>query len=141
MKESFTAAAEFILKWEGGYTHDPDDPGGETNFGISRKSYPNLDIANLTRERAIELYQRDFWNAMGCDALVYPLDIIAFDTGINCGVPRTKKWINEANGNSYALLMRRLEHYTYVIRVNKKLIRFLAGWVNRVVDLYKFVNK
>ncbi|MBI5843910.1 MAG: hypothetical protein HZB23_04475 [Deltaproteobacteria bacterium] len=45
---------------EGGYVNDPADPGGETRFGISRRAYPNEDIKALTRERAAEIYYRDY---------------------------------------------------------------------------------
>lgn len=51
-----------ILEIEGGYDNDPNDAGGETKYGISKRSYPNEDIKNLTPERAIEIYTRDFWN-------------------------------------------------------------------------------
>lgn len=59
---TFDAAIEVVLQKELGYVDDPDDAGGETNFGISKRRYPEEDIAHLTRERAIELYRRDFWN-------------------------------------------------------------------------------
>jgi len=51
-----------IINIEGGYSNDPDDPGGETKYGISKRSYPNEDIKNLTVERAVEIYTRDYWN-------------------------------------------------------------------------------
>jgi lysozyme family protein len=57
----FDQAVEFVLGHEGGYSNDPNDPGGETNFGISKRSYPDVDIKNLTREGAKEIYRRDFW--------------------------------------------------------------------------------
>ncbi len=41
--------------------NNPADPGGETKFGISKRSYPFEDIANLTLDRASEIYHRDFW--------------------------------------------------------------------------------
>lgn len=141
MNASFTKAVAFTLQWEGGYSHHPDDPGKETNFGISKKSYPHLDIANLTREQAVEIYRRDYWTALGCDDLPYPLDVIVFDTGVNCGVSRARKWQEQTQGNSIALFMRRLEHYTYLVRVNRKFVAFLAGWLNRMIDLYKLVTK
>lgn len=61
---TFEAAIETVLAKEGGYVHDPDDAGGETNFGISTRRYPEVDIASLTREQAIALYRRDFWNPL-----------------------------------------------------------------------------
>ena len=40
----FSLAIPIVLENEGGYVDDPNDPGGETNFGISKRSYPNVDI-------------------------------------------------------------------------------------------------
>jgi lysozyme family protein len=57
----FRAAIGTVLWNEGGYSNDPADPGGETNFGISKRSYPDVDIKNLTQEAAAAIYQRDFW--------------------------------------------------------------------------------
>jgi lysozyme family protein len=51
---------EGILVSEGGYVNDPVDPGGETNFGISKRMYPNLNIKTLTEQDAIAIYQKDF---------------------------------------------------------------------------------
>ena len=42
---------EELIGHEGGYVNDPDDRGGETKYGISKLSYPSLDIKNLTIER------------------------------------------------------------------------------------------
>jgi len=53
-----------IIEIEGGYVNDPVDAGGETKYGISKRSYPKEDIKNLTVERAIEIYTRDFWNPL-----------------------------------------------------------------------------
>ena len=59
---TFDAAIEVVLKKEGGYVHDPADAGGETHFGISKRRYPEIDIKGLTRDGAIHIYRRDFWN-------------------------------------------------------------------------------
>lgn len=61
MNAQFGPAITFVLQHEGGYSNDPNDPGGETNFGISKRSYPDVDIKNLTREQAIAIYERDYW--------------------------------------------------------------------------------
>ena len=61
MDDKFEKAVEKLLKNEGGYVNDPDDPGGETRFGISKRSYPDLDIKELTKDDAIKIYFRDFW--------------------------------------------------------------------------------
>lgn len=61
-EERFRRAVEVVLRHEGGYVNDPRDPGGETKYGISKRAYPHLDIATLTREEAVEIYRRDWWD-------------------------------------------------------------------------------
>jgi len=51
-----------IIEIEGGYSNDSVDAGGETKYGISKRSYPLLDIKNLTIPKAMDIYIRDFWN-------------------------------------------------------------------------------
>ena len=52
----FTSAFDFVLGREGGYVNDPHDPGGETNFGITKRDHPDLDIKNLSIKKAREIY-------------------------------------------------------------------------------------
>ncbi len=85
MQTDWGVAIEFVLKEEGGYTLDPNDTGGETNFGISKRRYPNEDIKNMTEERARELYKKDFWQKLRCDELPSPLAIAVFDAAVNQG--------------------------------------------------------
>jgi lysozyme family protein len=58
----FAPAVEHVLASEGGYVNDPLDRGGETNFGISKRQYPLLNVKNLERRDAIGIYRRDFWD-------------------------------------------------------------------------------
>ena len=82
----FEKAIEFVLSddIEGGYVNDPDDPGGETKFGISKRAYPSLDIKTLSKEAAKHLYFKDYWKAGGCVVLLEPkLAIVHFDACVN----------------------------------------------------------
>lgn len=93
----FGRALAFALKWEvgpysasGGYTNDPNDPGGETKWGISKHSYPHLDIANLSLEEARNVYFYDYWDKDGnqesfCSELPWPLSFVHFDCTVNVG--------------------------------------------------------
>lgn len=83
---AFEQALAFVLEHEGGYVDDPRDPGRETNYGISKRAYPNEDIENLTIERASEIYQADYWHKSHCDELPEPLALAVFDTAVNMGV-------------------------------------------------------
>jgi len=83
---AFAAAMVRLLAHEGGYVNDPDDPGGETKYGISRRSYPDLDIRNLTKAEAEAIYRRDWWNRYQFGA--YPDGRVAakiFDLAVNMG--------------------------------------------------------
>lgn len=95
---NFEDAVELILKHEGGYVNDPRDPGGETNFGISKKAYPNEDIRALTRERAKSLYRRDYWDALRLSEIPYPLALVTFDMAVNAGTGAAAKMLQAAVG-------------------------------------------
>jgi len=132
----FEKAIKFVLKWEGGYSNDPNDSGGETKYGISKKSYPNLDIKNLTIEKAKEIYYRDYWLKANCDKLFSPLNIIVFDTAVNCGRSRANEFLISSLGwQDY--LFRRIGFYAGL----KNAKYYLRGWVNRIIDLYNLIKK
>lgn len=57
----FEIAFKELMRHEGDYSNDVDDNGGETRFGISKRSYPNVDIRNLTLEKAKEIYRQAYW--------------------------------------------------------------------------------
>jgi len=133
--KDFDKAIKFVLKWEGGYHHDKNDPGGETNFGISKRSYPELDISKLTLKQAKEIYYQNYWLKCGCDKLPYPFNIVIFDTAVNMGRRRAMKFLDAYNDwRDY--LLKRL--YTYSKFKQAKL--YFRGWANRTLDLYKLIK-
>ena len=92
----FDTAFTRLLGNEGGYSNDPNDPGGETNWGISKRSYPNVDIKNLTQAGAKEIYLRDFWNPLG-DA--HPaVKFQSFDFAVNSGIQTAIRKLQAAIG-------------------------------------------
>lgn len=82
----FDKAFSIVVGLEDGYVNDPKDPGGETKFGISKRSYPNLDISGLTVDQAKDIYRRDYWVQAKCDFLPWPLCLFVFDATVNQGV-------------------------------------------------------
>lgn len=98
MRDNFQTCLDHVLRHEGGYVNHPNDPGGETNFGISKRSYPNENIRGMTKKRAGEIYKRDYWDAVRGDDLPYGLDLVAFDAAVNSGVSRGAKWVQGAVG-------------------------------------------
>ncbi len=81
----FLTAVERVLANEGGYSSNPADPGGATNFGISARSHPGLDVAALTRDAAVQIYWREFWLRFGFARLPAAPAAKTFDLAVNMG--------------------------------------------------------
>ncbi len=94
----FSTAAARTLGSEAGYVNDPKDPGGETKWGISKRSYPTLDIKNLTQADALLIYKRDFWDTVHADELYDGVAYQAFDFAINSGIRQAIKSLQAALG-------------------------------------------
>lgn len=95
---NFDKAFERLIGHEGGYVNDPRDPGGETKFGISKRSYPAEDIKGLTLERAKAIYRRDFWGVAGCDAVPDAMKFDLFDMAVNSGPVTAIKTLQRSAG-------------------------------------------
>lgn len=95
--ESFLAAVAVVLDDEGGYVNNPSDRGGETKYGISKRSYPNVDIKKLTRDGAIAIYYADFWCKGPYEGLAdAALACKVFNTSVNAGQSRAIKLLQQA---------------------------------------------
>mgnify|MGYP003324626886 FL=1 len=95
MLVNFDEIIEVVLHHEGGYVNDPKDPGGETNFGISKRAYPDVDIKNLTKDGAKDIYKKDYWEKNRCDELPEDLRHVYFDMCVNMGRGRATKIMQE----------------------------------------------
>jgi len=89
---------ERILGHEGGYVNNPRDPGGETKWGISKRSYPNLNIRNLTVEEASEIYKRDFLKPLKADQYADGVAFQILDFAVNSGVNRAVRELQKVLG-------------------------------------------
>lgn len=92
----FDKAFEHVLGIEGGYVNDPKDPGGETKYGICKRSYPAIDIKALTIEQAKAIYKRDYWDKVKGDELPSPINLFMFDAAVNQGVEPAIKMLQAA---------------------------------------------
>ena len=95
---TFDDAFDRIIGHEAGYVNDPNDPGGETKWGISKRSYPNLIIKDLKREDAYNIYQRDFWNPIGANRLPDSISYQLFDFAVNSGISTAIRYFQRALG-------------------------------------------
>lgn len=95
---SFDTAFDRVLGNEGGYVNNLDDPGGETNWGISKRSYPDVDIKGLTRDGAKDIYKRDFWDRIHADTLSDGIAFQVFDFAVNSGIETAVRKLQAAAG-------------------------------------------
>ena len=93
---NFDQAFDRLLGHEGGYTFNQADPGGETNWGISKRSYPNLDIKALTVDQAKSIYQHDYWQPCQIELLPEEVQYDMFDAAVNSGRVQATKWLQMA---------------------------------------------
>lgn len=89
---------EIVVSHEGGYVHDPRDPGGETKYGISKRSHPKVDIGALTLDGARRIYKADYYDKIRGDDLDPGLALVAFDAAVNNGVGQAVRWLQGAVG-------------------------------------------
>lgn len=95
--QKFNSAIKHTLLNEGGYVNDPVDPGGETKYGITKRTYPTLDIKNLTEAQAIGIYFSDWWKKGPYEQIDNTeLAGKVFDTAVNVGASRAYKFLQQA---------------------------------------------
>ena len=82
---AFAGAVTFLIdRLEGGAARVVDS-GGETRWGISKRAYPNVDISALTRDEAVAIYHRDYWQPLRADEMPPALALCVFQAGVNVG--------------------------------------------------------
>lgn len=103
---TYDAAMVRVFADEGGYTNDPVDPGGATNWGITifdaRKYWkadatPN-DVRMMPKEVAKDIYKKHYARPMRYDDLPAGFDYSVLDAAINSGVGRAPVWAAKALG-------------------------------------------
>ena len=136
----FQAAVKFVLEHEGGYSFNPADPGGETNYGISKAKYPDEDIKNMTLARAIEIYKGDYWDSFGLDSIDFPLCVCVFDAYVQHKETTVQTLLDSSDGDWQRFIENRRVYYLNLINKKPALNVFRAGWMNRMNDLSKYVS-
>ena len=148
---------DYIIPNEGGLVNSPDDRGKLTKFGISKNTYPNEDIKNLTRERANAIIYRDFYAWNGLNKLPYPIRGFVVDYGMPTSPLNAIKTVHKvlglpSNGNIIgSATMEKLhnfsqqdyeqflgkykrsmqEHYNNIVKHDPTQKVHLNGWLNR----------
>jgi lysozyme family protein len=103
---NFDQCLDVIIQYEGGYVNHPKDPGGITNLGITKKVYEawmkrpvtDFEMRNLSVEDVAPVYRVGYWDRLKCDELHIGVDLVVFDFGVNAGVTRSTKFLQEIVG-------------------------------------------
>ena len=106
MKQNFEEALEHVLRSEGGYVNHPQDPGGETNLGVTRRVWQEWvkrelhdgEMRTLTPTMVGPLYKAKYWDAVSGDLLPAGVDLCVFDCAVNAGVGRASKFLQQVVG-------------------------------------------
>ncbi len=102
---NFQRALAFVLKREGGYVNDPDDPGGATNQGITQGTFSgwladhgqqDTDVKEIQREEVWYIYRERYWKKGRCEKLPEDIRLPHFDACINHGISRAGKLLQQA---------------------------------------------
>lgn len=161
-RQLFDKMIDRVLSHEGGFSDDRRDPGNwtggvvgvgkllGTKFGIAANTYSHLDIRNLTRKQAVEIYFRDFWQAAKADKLPSAVAFSALDGAINSGARRSIQWLQRAAGVAddglwgpvTAAAVAKVDPNDLLLRFNAYRLDFMtrlsnwktasAGWARRI---------
>lgn len=138
----FNQAIAKLLEKEGGYVNDKDDPGGETKYGISKRAYPHLNIKELTKSQAEQIYRLDYWNKFTLDE--QPNQVIAeliFENAVNMGVGACSALLSLVKDELKPIEAFIVQYKLYQIIRYKEICnrrpasrKYLLGWLNRVLN-------
>lgn len=102
-EKNWEKSLELLLKHEGGYVDHPDDPGGETNLGVTKAVYEEhggtKDMKDLEVEDVEPIYKESYWDRVKGDELPAGLDLCVFDFGVNAGTGRAAGYLQALVGS------------------------------------------
>ena len=156
MASNFQECLDLVLKSEGGWVNHPNDPGGETNLGVTKAvweeyvGHPVKTMKNLTKDDVAPMYELKYWRPCYCEVLPRGLDFVVFSMGVNAGPGRSVKLLQQSIGcvpdgvigprtrelisasNSANLIAKFSETRREYYRSLKTFPIFGRGWLSRV---------
>lgn len=146
MKKNYDYCLNEVLKSEGGYTNDPNDAGGPTNYGITLADYRKYidktgtadDVRRMSLDQAKTIYKKRYWDAVDADNLPSGVDYSVFDYGVNSGVSRALRIYNQFKSEKdSSKLINQINderlHFLQGLAISKpQNQKFLRGWTSRV---------
>lgn len=125
-QENWQRSLDFVLKWEGGWADDPNDPGGATMKGITLGTYTawckahdepqptKADLRTISDAEVEEIYYEWYWLPPHCDKLAWPLCLSTFNLAVNAGVGQAEQTLLESNGDFLLFMAISITWYTTI---------------------------
>lgn len=139
---NFQKAIKLLFELEGGYSNNKYDKGGETNYGITQKTYnaylkkqnfQNKTVKDITKKEATKIYYEEYWLLSGAYKINdFKLAYLLFDSSVNHGVRTAKKLYQNSQANFDKFINLRREKYLLIVKNNPSQKIFLKGWLNRL---------
>lgn len=160
MSLTFQQIFDRLIGHEGGYVNDPRDPGGETNWGITKGTALANGYAGamkaMTREQAFKIYQFAFWVRYQCEKMPSAIAYQFFDAAVNHGLGNASRMLQRAVGvaddgvigNMTLAAVKKMAISDVIMRLNAERLEFYCklgnfatygkGWVRRVAGNLKY---
>ncbi len=160
MSLTFIQIFNRLIGHEGGYVNDPRDPGGETNWGITKRTAQangyQGSMRAMTREQAYKIYYSAFWLRYQCDKMPDAVAFQFFDAAVNHGLGNASRMlqrsVNVADdgiiGNMTIAAIKKMAISDVIMRLNAERLEFYCklstfstfgkGWVRRVAGNLKY---
>ena len=153
---TFDEAFDRLMAHEGGEVNDPNDPGGHTKYGISKRSYPEEDMAAMTPDRAKVIFRRDFWDRINADLLpdgvAWAASDFAYHSGAETAVRHLQRSIGVADDGHWGpvsqVAMDAMSESDAIMLVNADRLDFLTrlknwpsaskGWARRIAQNLRY---
>ena len=138
-EDAFERAVNFVLGVEGDKYVENDAGKGPSKFGILQSANPGVNVKNLTKDQAKEIYRKNYWDSIGGDELAKTnprLAMVAFDTAVNHGQGTAKKLLTQAENDPEKVLQLRNSFYSDLIQKDPKTYsQYSKGWTDRLGKL------
>lgn len=132
--KQFTDFIKRTFDYEGKGGEVTTDTGGLTKYGISQKSNPDVDIHNLTPEKATDIYKKRYYDKLGnLGNFSKKSRAIIYDASVNHGPNFAKRLMSTVGNNPEKLMQARKDHYNNLVKNNpEKYGTYHKGWMNRL---------
>lgn len=99
---TFDTAFDRLIGHEGGWVNNPQDPGGETNWGITkavaRENGYTGSMREMTRDQAKSIYKTAYWGRAKADQYDFAIGFQLFDAAVNHGIGNAIRFLQRAVG-------------------------------------------